>query len=357
MNGITNAQQQGGGGGSAASYKAIKSSIAVSDWQEVASGVQPYFVGENAMEWAKDDNVDGARAKHSEITLGITGGVDYTISATVDGKDYTKTAQMVDPSETGGMKVLMFLFEADSEFGVAIYDDISAMMPGSNSMALIQAPDTVTNFVITNFDGEGFGTVTQATIFDSAIKVNSAVTMYVNTSEKFTLGEKTNGNVTLIAPSVPETSISYSLEIVGTDSEGLFELVNGYVPEIPDTPSGAPQWHTIYEDPNGTGVTSIEFANITFKQGGVYRIALDGESHIFCLPYDAGDLEHKISIVTALPVVAYYSVSYHIMTLLYSDRSLSTSYEVRYDVTETGISNYDFSTAPELKFTKIEAYY
>lgn len=46
MNGITNAQQQGGGGGgSAASYKAIKSTLTPSDWQEVAK--QPYFVGSN----------------------------------------------------------------------------------------------------------------------------------------------------------------------------------------------------------------------------------------------------------------------------------------------------------------------
>ena len=53
MYGISNSQQQGGGGGGAASYKAIKSTLTPSDWQEVAK--QPYFVGENAMEWPIDD--------------------------------------------------------------------------------------------------------------------------------------------------------------------------------------------------------------------------------------------------------------------------------------------------------------
>ena len=50
MYGISNSQQQGGGGGGAASYKAIKATLTPNDWQEVAR--QPYFVGENAMEWA-----------------------------------------------------------------------------------------------------------------------------------------------------------------------------------------------------------------------------------------------------------------------------------------------------------------
>lgn len=244
MYGISNSQQQGGGGGGAASYKAIKSTLTPSDWQEVAK--QPYFVGSNAMEWPIDDAF-ASHAKRSNDIIGLTSGVDYTMSVTVDGQVYTKTAQMADTSQTGGMKVLIFYFAGVGEDGsitnedeliaVQIYDDISAMMPGVGSIVSIKAPTTVTSFVVTHFSGEGFGTTIQATIADSAIKVNSAVTMYTNTSVKIAVGEKTNGNVTLIAPSVPETAIPYSLEIVGTDTEGLFELINefsGYITDKPD---------------------------------------------------------------------------------------------------------------------------
>ena len=244
MYGISNSQQQGGGGGSAASYKAIKSTLTPSDWQEVAK--QPYFVGEDAMQWPIDDTFS-SHAKRSNDIIGLTSGVDYTMSVTVDGQVYTKTAQMVDPSQTGGMKALMFYFAGVGEDGsiinedeliaVQIYDDVAAMMPGVSSIALIKAPTTVTSFVITSFTGEGFGTTIQATIADSAIKVNSAVTMYTNTSEKIAAGEKTNGSITLTAPSVPNVIISYSLEIVGTDTEGLFELINefsGYITDKPD---------------------------------------------------------------------------------------------------------------------------
>lgn len=238
MYGISNSQQQGGGGGGAASYKAIKSTLAPSDWQEVAK--QAFFVGEDAMQWPIDDAFE-LHAKRSNDIIGLTSGVDYTISVTVDGQVYTKTAQIGDPSQTGGMKTLIFDLAGDNTLGVMIYDDVSAMMPGVSSLAIIVAPETVTSLVITSFTGVGFGLSGKATISDSAIKVNSAVTLYVNTTEKIAVGEKTNGNVTLIAPSVPETAISYSLEIVGTDTEGLFELVNGYTPPTIEVPTALPQ--------------------------------------------------------------------------------------------------------------------
>lgn len=229
MYGISNSQQQGGGGGSAASYKAIKSTLTPSDWQEVAK--QAFFVGEDAMEWPIDDEFE-LPAKRSNDIIGLTSGVDYTISVTVDGQVYTKTAQIGDPSQTSGMKILTFDLTDDNTLGVAIYDDVSAMMPGVSSLAIIdiEAPETVTSLIITSFTGVDFGSSGKATISDSAIKVNSAVTMYTNTSEKIAVGEKTNGSVTLIADSIPTVSIPYNLEIVGTDTEGLFELVNGYVP-------------------------------------------------------------------------------------------------------------------------------
>lgn len=240
MNGITNAQR-GGGGGGAASYKAIKSTIAPSDWQEVAK--QPYFVGEDAMEWPVDSGFD-TPAKRSETVIGIIGGVDYTMSVTVDSQVYTKTAQMVDPLETGGSKVLIFYFAGvgddgsvneDELIAVQILDDVSTMLPGVGSVVAVNVPTTVTSLIITSFSGLSSGGKT--TISDSAIKVNSAVTMYVNTSEKIVVGEKTDGSVTLSVPSIPTADIPYSLEIVGTDSEGLFELINAYVPDISDIPT------------------------------------------------------------------------------------------------------------------------
>lgn len=274
MYGISNSQQQGGGGGGAASYKAIKSTLTPSDWQEVAK--QAFFVGENAMQWPIDDAFE-SHAKRSETVIGITGGVDYTMSVTVDGQVYTKTAQMLDTSQTGGMKVLPFYFDGET-LAVAIYDDISAMMPGLGSVVLIQAPTTVTSFVITSFTGVDFGLSGIATVSDGAIKVNSAVTLYTNTSEKIAVGEKTNGSVTLTADSVPTAAISYSLEIVGTDTEGLFELVNGYIP--PDAPTALPQKTSAIKTgtlPKGENYVQVTDSDITANSDIIVNVSYKKE--------------------------------------------------------------------------------
>ena len=278
MNGITNAQQQGGGGGGgAASYKAIKSTLAPSDWQEVAK--QAFFVGEDAMQWPIDDAFE-LHAKRSNSVIGLTSGVDYTISVTVDGQVYTKTAQIRDPSQTGGMKVLLFGLTDDNTLGVAIYDDASVMMPGVGSVALIEAPETVTSLVITAFSGVDFGSSGKATITDSAIKVNSAVTLYVNTTEKIAVGEKTNGSITLIADSIPAVSIPYNLEIVGTDTEGLFELVNGYIPPTIEVPTALPQKTSAIKTgtlPKGESYVQITDSDITANSDIIVNVSYKKE--------------------------------------------------------------------------------
>lgn len=300
MYGISNSQQQGGGGGSAASYKAIKSTLTPSDWQEVAR--QPYFVGEDAMQWPIDDAFE-LHAKRSNSVIGLTSGVDYTISVTVDGQVYTKTAQIGDPSQTGGMKVLLFGLTDDNTLGVAIYDDASVMMPGVGSVALIEAPETVISLVITAFSGVDFGSSGKATISDSAIKVNSAVTMYTNTSEKIAVGEKTNGSVTLIADSIPTVSIPYNLEIVGTDTEGLFELVNGYTPPTIEVPTALPQKTSAIRTGTllkGEGYIQITDSDITATSDIIVNVSYQKEitgdfaPGIFALSVSNGEAERDI---------------------------------------------------------------
>lgn len=338
MYGISNSQQQGGGGGSAASYKAIKASIAPSDWQEVAK--QAFFVGENAMTWTVNEY--GEHEKSQTTKLGLVSGNSYTITAVCDGQTYTQTAVAGD--EVDG---IVISYELSPNMFVDIYDDST----GSGCAIEVEA----TSFVITSFTGIDFGSSGKATISDSAIKVNSAVTMYTNTSEKIAAGEKTNGSITLTAPSVPNAVISYSLEIVGTDTEGLFEIVNGYVPEIPDTPSGVPQWNTIYEDTTGAGVDSIDLT-APLKGGELYRITINGEFYIFCPDEDGGTAIQDIGIVYETLHGGNSSLTHTTINLTHTKTRLSLAYAAQYNITEAGISNYVFSTASGLKFTKLEVY-
>ena len=344
MYGISNSQQQGGGGGGAASYKAIKSTLTPSDWQEVAK--QAFFVGENAMTWTvnNDENYE----KSQTTKLGLVAGNSYTITAVCDGQTYTQTA-VAEGDEANGIAISYDLHPQVSMY-VDIYDDNT----GSKCVIYVEA----TSFVITKFEGEGFGTTIQATISDSAIKVNSAVTMYTNTSEKIAVGEKTNGNVTLIAPSIPTTDIPYSLEIVGTDTEGLFEIVNGYIPEIPDTPSGAPQWNTIYEDTTGSGAVSVELSE-PLQAGGLYRITFGGSVYMFCSP-NTGRESYTGSFAISTELFQNATTMGHLTyNFTHRNTSLSLDYLAQYTITADGVSNISFannSTIQALKITKVEVY-
>ena len=56
--------------------------------------------------------------------------------------------------------------------------------------------------------------------------------MYINSSLVVS-GTKTDGSITLTAST--KGSVSYEMEILDTPTEGLFEVINGYVPTIPVT--------------------------------------------------------------------------------------------------------------------------
>ena len=350
MYGISNSQQQGGGGGSAASYKAIKSTITPSDWQEVTK--QPYFVGSNAMEWA---TTNGMKTKSQGENIGLVGGNNYTITVVADGQTYTKT----ETAEADGMATLGFQITED--IFVAIYDgvNVSIMEPGTGSMCMVMGvATTTTSFIITNFVGEGLAKTIQATIADSAIKVNSAVTMYTSTSEKIAAGEKTNGSVTLTAPSVPNAIISYSLEIVGTNTEGLFELVN-----ITDA-ANVPQWHTIYE--SSTPVIKAELSE-AIQAGKLYKITISGAERIV-LAIGAEHLVYSQTMLGTSNGVAnsIYNniIQFDCGIQSYDNTSTAKTFKLKttsgYTITASGIQNVNFgdndATETPLTFTKVEVY-
>ena len=349
MYGISNSQQQGGGGGSAASYKAIKSTLTPSDWQEVAK--QPYFVGENAMTWTVNEY--GEHEKSQTTKLGLVSGNSYTITAVCDGQTYTQTA-VAEGNEVDGI-VISYDLHPQVSMSVDIYDD------STGSGCAIEGE--ATSFVITSFAGIDFGSSGKVTIADNAIKVNSAVTLYVNTSEKIAVGEKTNGSVTLIAPSIPTTEIPYSLEIVGTDTEGLFEIVNGYIPEIPDTPSGVPQWHTIYE--SSTPVIKAELSE-AIQAGKLYKITISGQEFI-TWAVNAENLVLSIPTLGTSNGVAnsiYNSVyQFDCGIKSYDSTSTANTFKLKtasqYMINASGIQDIQFldnDTTSRITFTKVEVY-
>lgn len=71
------------------------------------------------------------------------------------------------------------------------------------------------------------------TISDTSITANTAVKMYLTDEGGVKAQSKANGSITVIRDSVPTTAIPYEYEVEETSAEGLFEVINAYVPAVP----------------------------------------------------------------------------------------------------------------------------
>ena len=353
MYGISNSQQQGGGGGGgAASYKAIKSILSYNAWQEV-SGATPFFVGENAATWPVNPE-SGMPTKSQNTNLGLVAGNSYTITIVADNVTYTKTSEAFGGEQTGGAVILGFdMSTPELDLYIYVYDkwDAATMSPAAQGSMCVNSAEA-NNLVITNFEGKGFGKSIQATISDSAIKVNSAVTMYTNTSEKISAGEKTDGSVTLTADVAPELSISYSLEIVGTDTEGLFEIVNGYVPEVSIASSNYDELENvpvINQDLSATGFTPVKdtyyrhtgTTNSDYTKGVIYKCVDVGSINESLEMYEMASI-YDVQMTINQAVAPMLPVEKDITNASTNVSITGVEGPYLFTVTDSDISSYDF---------------
>ena len=240
MYGISNSQQQGGGGGGAASitYTKIESTIPTSAWVSSA----PSWVGQNALTWSKTGDIYYIQGGTEE--LGLVAGNSYTATVTIDGTDYEQ-ADYTETFEQDGIIIYAAYFNnytvvmqiADHCSG---FDEQGDWVYGNGyNVSVVVTGDTApSSVIIKSFSGVGG---ISAIISNSAIKVNSAVTMYIDYNGKIKAVGKADGSLTVSVIEAPTIDIPYAIEIVDTDVEGLFEVINNNFPLIPTIPASLPQ--------------------------------------------------------------------------------------------------------------------
>lgn len=224
----------------------LSGTIATTDWESTA--VEPYFLNSNIVEWGSISvgGSDISNAKMSENNLGIELGKTYTFNVSLNGVAYDVTGTPQDvgiimlPIGIGGT-------EENPTYQVVFCDqmDLSTGALGTGSAvygAVFDESVEVTSVVINSVD-PAIGGETKAlyTLSNSALKTNSAVTMYIDYNGKIKAGEKADGSITVSADETPTENIPYTLQVVETSAEGAFEIVNSYLPTIPETPTALPQ--------------------------------------------------------------------------------------------------------------------
>lgn len=236
MYGISNSQQQGGGGG-AASYTKIESKIATSAWTDNT----PSWIGQNALTWTLKGVLYYIQGGTED--LGLVEGGSYTTIVTIDGTDYEQDAAeffeqngvIIYAAYFNNYTVVMYIADHCSGF-----DEQGDWVSGNGYNVSVYIGDTAPSSVIIKSCSAVSGSI-EAIINNSAIKTNSAVTMYVDYDGKISAAKKIDGSLTVSVPTTPSVDISYAIEIVDTNVEGLFEVINNNFPLIPTIPASLPQ--------------------------------------------------------------------------------------------------------------------
>lgn len=219
-----------GGGSGGVTYTKLTGSV---DFTTTAYTDDPYFLGQNAATWSENSAV-GSKALTSTTDIGLFIGTSYTMVVNIQGTSSMFSAKAEDGSSYGlqGSKVLWFKRD-DISSQFFIYDHCTIVgdniQAGNGCIFVADLGSDVTIANINYFSGNR-GAITPVTITNSAIKINSAVTMYINSSLVVS-GTKTDGSITLTAST--EGSVSYEMEILNTSTEGLFEVINAYVQNVP----------------------------------------------------------------------------------------------------------------------------
>lgn len=225
----------GSGGGGSANYTKIESTIPTTAWVSSA----PSWIGQNALTWSANE---GSYYTQGAEDLGLSAGGSYSAVLTIDGTDYeSENSQIMDE---GGMPIYVAYFNNNTvmlqiiDHCVGFGNDGPIAGNGYLVMVIPMGGTVPSSVIVKSFSGAGG---ISAIISNSAIKVNSAVTMYIDYSGKIKAVGKASGSLTVSANAIPTVDIPYAIEINDTNKEGLFEVINSYVPTIPETPTALPQ--------------------------------------------------------------------------------------------------------------------
>ena len=149
-------------------------------------------------------NLDGEWHKLTQVATAKYAYNDYNVSYINAGRD------VIIRYEPSGVHAVYHIYE-DGHVGAQTADNNGdVQMPAFRNAEIIS--------------GQSY------TITDTFITVNTSVKMYLTDEGDVKAQNKANGSITVIRDTVPTTSIPYKYEVEQTSNEGLFEVINSYVP-------------------------------------------------------------------------------------------------------------------------------
>ena len=207
-------------------------------------------------------------------TSGWTATVDVLISGEISIPDHTvkywgtistyfasKTEGFVCNIKQNGSTVSTNTFQyvqAESTAEYNVFQNTDFHYSGAqfriykNGDVYVGNPSTSWNWSFSNLRNTVYTQYTFA-ISDTSITANTSVKIYLTDKGGVKAQSKAAGSIQVIRDSVPTTAIPYEYEVEQTSAEGLFEVINAYVPSIPESPTSLP---VTYKKASGSLPTS-----------------------------------------------------------------------------------------------------
>ena len=190
-------------------YKKASGSLPTSGWTTIG---QTLWTGNyQAFWWASNPGKSTVNVNINDFTQPVTFGIQFNTSGTK-----TATIESIESDHS----VQTFIHDGYT-FSTLVYAD---KVVGNGIEGISSGAGSLTSISIGR---QGY------TISDSSITANTSVKMYLTDEGGVKAQSKAVGSITVIRDSVPTNAIPYEYEVEQTSAEGLFEVINAYVPTVP----------------------------------------------------------------------------------------------------------------------------
>ena len=200
-------------------YKKASGALPITGWGDLSA---PLLVsGEKTI---GDDYVVLGSINENDATL--KSGWKVTVTGEIDNT-YIQGASSGNPridlsyTEASFSAYVLYNKNGTQDFGMRIFTSgnvsVFAKQEGNYNITIYNTNDVSKTY----------------TISDTAITANTSVKMYLTDAGGVKAQSKAVGSIQVIRDSVPTTPIPYEYEVEQTSAEGLFEVINAYVPAVP----------------------------------------------------------------------------------------------------------------------------
>ena len=215
-------------------YKKVSGELPTSGWNTIG---QTLWTGNYQAFWHASSTGATVNVNINDFTQPVTFGIQFNTSG-------TKTATIA--SIESDHSVQTFIHDGYT-FSTLVYAD---KVVGNGIPGITVGAGSLTSISIGR---QGY------TISDTDITANTAVKMYLTDAGGVKAQSKASGSITVIRDTVPTTAIPYEYEVEQTSAEGLFEVINAYVPAKTS------------ELTNDSGfITAADIGNALYPVGSIY---------------------------------------------------------------------------------------